>query len=177
MGIEMQNLVAHLPTVQQVVFVGIALLTMAGALFTVLLPNLFHNAMGLVMTFFGVAAIYILLNAEFLAVSQVLVYVGAISTLIMFAIMLTRNMRKKETPSTNRQVLSTAIITVLLFLVIVAFVLNVAWPLGEHELVVTENLIADLGEAFVTTYVVPFELMAVLLLIALAGALMLAKDR
>ena len=177
MGIEMQNLVAHLPTFQQVIFIGFALFTVAGALITVLAPNLFHNAMGLVATFFGVAGIYVLLNAEFLAVSQILVYVGAISTLITFAIMLTRGIMKRDTPSTNRQMLPTVIIVVLLFLVMVAFLLNVAWPNAGQELVVSESLIADLGETFVTTYVVPFELMAVLLLIALAGAIMLARDR
>jgi NADH-quinone oxidoreductase subunit J len=156
---------------------GIALFTMAGALVTVVAPNLFHNAMGLVATFFGVAGIYILLEAEFLAVSQVLVYVGAISTLITFAIMLTRGMMQGKTSSTNRQVLSTAIISVLLFLVIIGIVLNVAWPSVGEELIGGEELIADLGEMFVTSYVVPFMLMAVLLLIALAGAVMLARDR
>jgi NADH:ubiquinone oxidoreductase subunit 6 (subunit J) len=166
-----------LPTIQQIIFMGIALFTMAGALVTVVAPNLFHNAMGLVATFFGVAGIYILLEAEFLAVSQVLVYVGAISTLITFAIMLTRGMMQGKTSSTNRQVLSTAIISVLLFLVIIGIVLNVAWPSVGEELIGGEELIADLGEMFVTSYVVPFMLMAVLLLIALAGAVMLARDR
>ena len=71
----------HWPTIQQIIFVMIATFTAAAALLTVLAPNVFHNAMGLVATLFGVAGIYILLEAEFLAVSQVLVYVGAISTL------------------------------------------------------------------------------------------------
>ena len=165
-----------IPTIQQVIFIGIALFTAAAALVTVLAPNIFHNAMGLVATFFGVAGVYVLLQAEFLAVSQVLVYVGAISTLITFAIMLTRGMMTGGRPSTNRQLLPTAIITVLLFLVIIGIVLNVAWPAGGMELNPGEEMIANLGELFVTAYLVPFELMAVLLLIALAGANMLARD-
>ena len=173
----MQELMAHLPTFQQAVFIGFALFTMAAALVTVAAPNLFHNAMGLVATFFGIAGIYVLLNAEFLAVSQILVYVGAISTLITFASMLTRGIMKRETPSNNRQMLPTAIIAVLLFLVIIGFLLNMTWPNASQELIPTEELIADLGEMFVTSYIVPFELMAVLLLIALAGAIMLARDR
>lgn len=167
----------HLPTFQQVIFIMIALFTAAGALITVLAPNLFHNAMGLVATFFGVAGIYILLEAEFLAVSQVLVYVGAISTLITFAIMLTRGMMQGRSASTNRQVLATSITVGLLFLVVIGILLNVPWPNVGAELDAGEELIADLGEMFVTTYLVPFELMAVLLLIALAGAIMLARDR
>jgi NADH:ubiquinone oxidoreductase subunit 6 (subunit J) len=166
----------HLPTLQQVVFVMIATFTAAAALLTVLAPNVFHNAMGLVATFFGVAGIYILLEAEFLAVSQVLVYVGAISTLITFAIMLTRGMMQGESASTNRQVLSTSIVVGLLFLVMIGILLNVAWPNAGLELNPGEEIIADLGEMFVTSYLVPFELMAVLLLIALAGAIMLARD-
>ncbi len=77
-----------LPTVQQVIFILIAGMTVTGALITALAPNLFHNALGLVLAFFGVAGVYVLLEAEFLAVSQVLIYVGAIATLITFAIML-----------------------------------------------------------------------------------------
>ncbi len=60
-----------LPSIQQVVFVAIALLTITGAMVTVFAPNLFHNALGLVATLFGVAGMYALLEAEFLAVSQV----------------------------------------------------------------------------------------------------------
>ena len=165
-----------LPTIQQVIFVMIAGMTVTGALITALAPNLFHNALGLVLTFFGVAGVYVLLEAEFLAVSQVLIYVGAISTLITFAIMLTRGMMFGRTSSTNRQMLSVAIITVLLFLVLMGLLLNVAWPQVGAELAGGEQLIADLGELFVTTYLVPFELMALLLLVAMAGAILLARD-
>jgi NADH:ubiquinone oxidoreductase subunit 6 (subunit J) len=174
---DLSALPIPLPTIQQVIFMMIALFTMAGALITVVAPNIFHNAMGLVATFFGVAGLYILLEAEFLAVSQVLVYVGAIATLITFAIMLTRGMMQGKSASTNRQVLSTAIIVALLFLVLIGIILNVAWPNVGAELAPGEEIIADLGMMFVTSYVVPFVLMAVLLLIALAGAIMLARDR
>lgn len=174
---DLSALPIPIPTIQQVIFVMIALFTMAGALITVVAPNIFHNAMGLVATFFGVTGIYVLLEAEFLAVSQVLVYVGAIATLITFAIMLTRGMMQGKSASTNRQTLSTAIIASLLFLVLIGIILNVAWPNVGEEISGSEALIADLGEMFVTSYLVPFELMAVLLLIALAGAIMLARDR
>ena len=166
-----------IPTIQQNLFVLIALFTAAGALTVVLAPNLFHNALGLVATLFGVASLYVLMEAEFVAVSQVLVYVGAISTLITFAIMLTRGMMFGGTSRNNRQVLSVAIITVLLFFVLIGMLVNVAWPEVGSELKSSEEIITDLGELFVTTYLIPFEMMALLLLVALAGALMLARDR
>jgi len=165
-----------LPTIQQVIFVLIAGMTITGALIVALAPNLFHNALGLVLAFFGVAGVYVLLEAEFLAVSQILVYVGAISTLITFAIMLTRGMMFGRTSATNQQVLAVAIISVLFFLVLIALLVNVAWPQVGVELGNGEQMIADLGEMFLTTYLIPFELMALLLLVALAGAILLARD-
>ena len=81
-----------IPTLEQAIFLPIALFTAVCALLVVLTPNLFHNALALIGSFFGVTAVYVMLEAEFLAVSQVLIYVGAISTLITFAIMLTRGM-------------------------------------------------------------------------------------
>ena len=82
-----------------------------------------------------------------------------------------------KSASTNRQALSTSIIVALLFLVMIGIILNVAWPNVGADLNPSEEIIADLGEMFVTSYLVPFELMAVLLLIALAGAIMLARDQ
>ena len=92
-----------IPTLQQAVFIPLALFTAICALTVVMSPNLFHNALALVGTLFGVAALYALLEAEFLAVSQVLVYIGAISTLITFAIMLTRGMMFGATSQVNKQ--------------------------------------------------------------------------
>ena len=166
-----------LPTLQQVVFLGVAALAVLGSLIVVLAPNLYHNALGLVGTFFGVAGIYVLLEAEFLAVSQILIYVGAISTLITFAIMLTRGMMFGGTSPTNRNWLAAAIITGLLFVVLGGLLTHVAWTEIGDPLPNGELIIATLGQLFVTTYLIPFELMALLLLVALAGALMLARDR
>jgi NADH-quinone oxidoreductase subunit J len=174
---ELMTLIGpYLPTLQQIVFLSLAGFIAIMALITVLAPNLFHNAMGLVGTLFGVAGIYALLEAEFLAVSQVLVYVGAISTLITFAIMLTRGMMFGRTSTNNKLTLTTSIVVILLFFVLVGFLYTVGWPTGDGTFVAGENLIADLGELFVTTYLVPFEMMALLLLVALAGAIMLARD-
>ena len=74
-----------IPTIQQLVFLGLALFVAVSALITVGARNLFHSALGLVATLFGVAGLYFLMEAEFVGVSQILVYVGAIATLIAFA--------------------------------------------------------------------------------------------
>lgn len=177
-----------IPSLQQVIFVGMAIFAAACALMVVLARNLFHSALALVGTLFAVAGIYALLEAEFLAVSQVLVYIGAISTLITFAIMLTRGMMYGATSPLNRQAGTATMIIGLLFVVLGGLVTYMPWPKEALDLSTLswgafsdrntgEAIIASLGQKFVTTYLVPFELMAVLLLVALAGAILLARDR
>lgn len=177
-----------LPSIQQVVFVALAVFAAVAALTVVLARNLFHSALALVGTLFAVAGIYALLEAEFLAVSQVLVYIGAISTLITFAIMLTRGLMFGATSPLNRQAGTATMIVALFFSVLGGLVVWMPWPNVGVDLstlswgVFTERgtgeaIIATMGQKFVTTYLVPFELMAVLLLVALAGAILLARDR
>jgi NADH:ubiquinone oxidoreductase subunit 6 (subunit J) len=181
-----------IPTLQQAIFLPMAIFTAVMALTVVLAPNLFHSALALVGTFFGVTGIYVMLEAEFLAVSQVLIYVGAISTLITFAIMLTRGMMFGTTSPTNRQWLTSSLIIGLFGILIMGLMAQAPWPVPEAPIDLTtvdwggharvgsttgEQIIAKLGYLFVSDYLVPFELMALLLLVALAGAILLARDR
>lgn len=179
MPVQLQELLSHSPiqSFQQLVFIQVALFTGVMALLVVLSRNLFHSALALVGTLFGVAGIYALLEAEFLAVSQVLIYVGGISTLITFAIMLTRGMMFGLTSPNNQQVVAAAITVVTAFLVLLGLLIQVPWPEVGAELADGEEIIARIGESFVTTYLIPFELTALLLLVVLAGAIMLARDR
>lgn len=166
-----------LPTAAQLVFLGVALLTVFGSLLVVLARNLFHSALGLVAAFFGVAGIYFIAEAEFVGVSQILIYVGAISTLITFAIMLTRGMMFGVTSPRNRQSGTAAIITILTFVVLAALMRAVPWPQAGEAITDGEAIIARLGSLFVNEYVVAFQLLALLLLVSLAGAIVLARDR
>lgn len=165
-----------IPTVGQLVFTAIALFTMLSALGVVISRNLFHNALALVATLFGVAGLYVMLEAEFLAVSQVLVYIGAIATLITFAIMLTRGMMHGRTSLLNHQWGKASLTVFLVFVVLLGFVRAIPWPEAYTALSGGESLIGALGAEFVTTYVVAFEVLGLLLLVALVGAVMLARD-
>lgn len=177
MPANLEELTALLPSFQQFIFVQIALFTAVMALLVVLARNLFHNALALVGTLFGVAGLYALLEAEFLAVSQVLIYVGGISTLITFAIMLTRGMMFGDTSPNNRQAGTAAIIIITLFSVLMGFLLQVPWVEAYVEIADGQAIIANLGRMFVNEYLIPFQMMALLLLVVLAGAIMLARDR
>jgi len=174
----LQNLpIPSLPTLPQLVFLGLAAFIAIAALTTALAHNLFHSALALIATLFGVAAIYFLMEAEFVGISQILVYVGAIATLIAFAIMLTRGLMFGRTSPTNRQKLASGLIASLFFLALAGIMSSIPWPNVGAPLGDGEEIIANLGELFVTTYLLPFELLALLLLVALTGALLLARDR
>ena len=165
------------PSVMQAIFSLLALFVGLSALMVGVTRNLFHSLLCLVATLFGVAAIYFMLEAEFVGVSQILVYVGAISTLITFAVMLTKGMMFGGTSPVNRQSLIAVIISGLLFVTLTGVLTNIPWPAGNEIVPNDASLIAGLGESFVTTYLIAFELMAMLLLVALAGAILLARDR
>lgn len=168
---------APIPTFHQFVFVQVALFTAVMSLLVVISRNLFHSALSLVGTLFGVAGIYALLEAEFVAVSQVLIYVGGISTLITFAIMLTRMMMFGSTAPLNRQAGTAAIIVGTILFVLLGLIYQVPWPQEAVDLPESEGMIALLGQRFVTDYLIPFEMMALLLLVVLAGGIMLARDK
>lgn len=160
--------------ISQLVFFLLAALTIAAALATVLFRNVFHAGLALVGTFFGVAAIYLMLEAEFIAIIQILVYIGAIAVLILFAIMLTRSLMKNEDSNINGQWAWVAAVIVTLFLGMFLIILQVPW--AHSGTAVYTDLVPQLGTALLTTYLLPFEIVSVLLLAALIGAFIIARE-
>lgn len=160
--------------ISQLVFFLVAALTLIAGFATVLLRNVFHAGLALVGTFFGVAAIYLMLEAEFLAVVQILVYVGAIAVLILFAIMLTRSLMKNEDSNINAQWAWVATVIATLFLGMFLIILQVPW--AQNPSAINTDLTPHLGTQLLTTYVLPFEVVSVLLLAALIGAFIIARE-
>lgn len=155
-------------------FYAVLGLSLGAAILVVTTRNIFHSALALVAALLGVAAIYVYLRAEFLAVMQILLYVGAIMTLLIFAIMLTHRIGDRTIPQTNRQS-SIALVTLSAF----AFFLILAIVATPWKLVAPDERIhidaASLGTALMTKYVLPFEIVSVVLLVALIGAIILAR--
>ena len=110
---------------QDVVFWILAVMAIVGALGVVLLPNLFRAALLLIVVFVAVAGMFILLSAEFLAVVQILIYVGAIAILIIFAVMLTRDVQRGNLP--NRMHIPAAVFAALLLSALVAVAVDTEW--------------------------------------------------
>ncbi|MCT0206304.1 NADH-quinone oxidoreductase subunit J [Synechococcus sp. CS-1332] len=162
-------------TTQQICFLVLSATTVVGSLGVVLLPNIVYSAFLLGGVFLSVAGLYLLLNASFVAAAQILVYVGAVNVLILFAIML---VNKQETLAVIpgllvRRLLSGAVCAGLFALLLrVAFTTTWALP-GPPP--VGEEATIRIGEHLFTDYLLPFELASVLLLMAMIGAIVLAR--
>jgi NADH-quinone oxidoreductase subunit J len=158
-----------------------AILSIGGALGVVTSRNLIHGAVYLVISLFGGAGFFVLLSAPFMAAVQVLVYIGAIAILIIFAVMLTRSMTNLS-EILNRQWWLSALVGALLLVLLAAGVIFPVW--GEGGLLpnvpVSDDVATtvDLGIAFVSGdgFVLPFEVASLLLTAAMIGAIVLARD-
>lgn len=158
-----------------IIFLILAGVSVLGALGTVLLRGVVRNAIFLVVSFLGVAGIYAMLQADFLFAVQILIYVGAVSTLILFGIMLTRGVRGEEAQN-NAQLLPAALLSALLFAVILLPVIFLtAWPASADQ--APDTTVALLGQELMGPYALPFEVAGVLLLVALVGAIVVARER
>ena len=160
-----------------IVFLLLTVMTLGGALGVVLSRTLFHSGLLLVLSFAGVVGYYVLLDAGFLAAVQLLVYIGAIAILILFAIMLTRGLMAKQQSQRNQQWLIAALVALLVFVVLVVVLLQVEWPVASEQALASPNVsISQLGQELLGPYVIPFEIASVLLLVALIGAVILARE-
>lgn len=167
----MNHLSEALPAIWFYTFAGVVLVS---ALCVVGLKNIVHCAMFLASTFLGVAAIYFLLNAEFIAVVQVLIYVGAITVLILFAIMLSQKFLGGEIKQHNTQSLPAAALTAVLAGVLIPVLLD-TWGKVEAPAEAMHGTAETVGAMLVQPYVVPFEVASLVLLAAMLGAVVIAR--
>ena len=160
---------------QLIVFGVLALAVVVGALGVVMLPNIVYAALLLGGGFLSVAGLYLMLNASFIAAAQILIYVGAVNVLILFAIML---VNKKEAMGASpgvglRRVLSTGV-CIGLFALLLRVAFSTPWA-TPGPAAIGEDAVIRLGEHFFSDYLLPFELASVLLLMAMIGAIVLAR--
>jgi NADH-quinone oxidoreductase subunit J len=162
-----------------VIFLILSAFILGAAVAVVTVKNIIHSALWLIASFFGVGALYLLMEAEFVAVVQVLVYVGAISILILFAIMLTRHVTGEGVRQLYKRWWVAFLVAAGLFgLLIVPTVYNFNWegavPQAPQPPAISSAV--ELGTAFMREYLLPFELASVLLLVALLGAIVIAFE-
>jgi NADH-quinone oxidoreductase subunit J len=161
----------------QFVFILGAAITLVSALMVVTVKNLIHAAFYLILTLFGVAVLFVLLNATFLAVIQVVVYIGAIAILIIMAVMVTRNVTGSESTIFNTSKWVAALISALVGATLILGLSEWSQLTATASEVDTTTHVAQIGTELVGKYVVPFELASLLLLAALVGAIVIAWPR
>jgi NAD(P)H-quinone oxidoreductase subunit 6 len=161
--------------VQLVSFGILALMMIGAALGVVLLSNIVYSAFLLGLVFISMSGLYILLNAGFVAAAQILIYVGAVNVLILFGIMLV-NKREDYAPVANAWIgtVATASVCAGLFALLSTMVLTTPWAISSAE-PIGDGAVVVLGKHFFTDFLLPFELASVLLLMALIGAIVLAR--
>ena len=167
-------------TGEQIAFLVVALFTLGSGFMVVTTRNLVHAALWLVSTLFGVAVTYALLNASFLAVVQVVVYIGAIAILFIFAVMLTRKDMRDQGAQQNNNWWFGALLSVLTFGGL--FFLLQGWnglSKTAAQIPAGFDAVAELGNELVSPagYVLPFEVASVLLVAALVGAVYVAFNK
>jgi NADH-quinone oxidoreductase subunit J len=157
-------------------FFVFAFITLASAFIVVFSRNIVYSAFSLLFTFFGVAGLYALLQADFLAVTQILIYVGGILVLLLFGVMLTSKVINVELKTGTLHT-----VPALLLVAIVAGTLSglfyTSWKEATPAPSALSTTTPSLGQLLMTTYLLPFEIASVILLIALIGAAMFARKK
>ena len=157
---------------QLALFVIVAIFTLGGALGVVATRNVVHAALFLLLSLLGAAGAYLLLFAEFLALVQVLIYGGAVTIVVLFAVMLTRSSeypRITDNPQWPLGLLTAAVLTVVLG---AAF-----WLAPEMPAQPQAPAFTDLGQSLFTKWALPFEIASLVLLVALIGAIIIARQQ
>ena len=152
-------------------FIGIAACVFA--FLTVVSHDIFHGAVWLSMALLSVSAIYFFLDAPFLGVIQVLVYIGGIITLFVFAIKLTARIGDKAVRQVNEQAIPSAIISLILFFFLVKAISARPWAASSPQAVSIS--LKDLGHSLLSIYVLPFEFLSLVLLAVMIGAIVIGK--
>ena len=163
-----------------ILFLITAVVILGSAVMVVTARNLVHAALWLVSALFGVAVLYAILNAGFIAVVQVVIYIGAIAILFIFAVMLTRREMRDHGPGLNKNWWASALISLLTFGGLVALLSNWGgFSMASPAIPFGFDAVGALGNALISpdAFVLPFEVASVLLVAALVGAVYIAFNR
>jgi NAD(P)H-quinone oxidoreductase subunit 6 len=158
---------------QEFIFLLFALFTIAGAALVAFSKNIVHSAFALLLSFFGVSGLYVILSADFIAATQVIVYIGGILVLILFGVMLTEQIERVNISNAAMKPARAWLLLLAIMAILVIAIFKTHWntvaPLPY------EPKTEPLGNALLSTYLLPFEVASVLLLIALIGAIIAGR--
>lgn len=158
-----------------IVFYAFAILIVVSAFIVVFSKNIMHSAFALMFTLLGIAAFYVLLNADFLAMTQIMVYIGGILILIIFGVMLTTRLTNVDIKKKNIQIMPAAILTAIIGGTLCGIFWNTKWVSFIAPYV--DSTAEYIGLILLTNYILPFEAVSVLLLVAIIGAALIARRK
>jgi NADH:ubiquinone oxidoreductase subunit 6 (subunit J) len=160
-------------TLEVVTFWGLCVLLIGSALAVVLTKNLFHSVLYLALSLTATAGVFLALDAEFLAAVQLLLYAGGVVTIVVFAIVVTERLVGERITQTSRSILAGLVLAGALLLGLLRFLRDADLPVERP--VIAVDVTRAIGQVLLTEFVLPFELLAVLLLVGLLGALYFAR--
>lgn len=165
---------------EEIIFWVFAVVIVSSALVVVLSRNMIYSVFALLFTFFGVAGIYVLLNADFLAITQIMIYIGGILVLLIFGVMLTSRISGVEVKSGQTgkiQIFFAGLISLLIIALLFYIAVSTKWVVVETTGTEVRSTIEIIGKELLTNYILAFESSSVLLLIAIVGASLIARRK
>ena len=160
----------------ELLFLGLIIVIVCSAFWVVISPNLVHSATSLLITLFGVAGLYVFLYADFLAATQIVIYVGGILVLIIFGVMLTNKIDKPVIVANSSNKIIGLFISGFIFSMLSIIVLQTPWNINPDSSQ-GPSTVELIGHLILGKYLLPFELISILLLAALTGSAMLARKK
>ena len=154
-------------------FIMMCALVIASGFWVVFSPSLIHSAVSLMFTLFGTAGLYVFLYADFIAATQIVIYVGGILVLIIFGVMLTSRIEKSSIASSSKNQFIGGMCSLAIFVMLVGVIFNTSWHVGKEY--ISEDSVSMIGKMLLTEYLLPFEIASILLLAALMGAALLSR--
>ena len=154
-------------------FLIIAALVIASAFWVVFSPNLIHSAVSLLFTLFSTAGLYIFPYADFIAATQVVIYVGGILVLIIFGVMLTSRIDTPSIAASSKNQFIGGVGAFTIFVIQVAVIFNTPWHIGTEQS--RDSTVSSIGNLLLNEYLLPFEIISILLLASLMGAALLSR--
>ncbi|MFS1510881.1 NADH-quinone oxidoreductase subunit J [Chengkuizengella sp. SCS-71B] len=169
----LENFIDFILNGKNVLFIIFSMLIIIGAVFLINLQRVVHMVIALATTFISLAGLYVMLDAEFLAFVQVLIYAGAMTILMIFGIMMTKHEKQNEEPKRVLHNVLLLVGSIGFFVILYLAIQDAAFPIQEFTS--TEDNTKMIGIELFTWHVIPFELVSVLLTVAFIGAIVVAK--
>ena len=156
----------------EIVFIILSVITLGSAAIVAFSRNIVWSAFSLFFTFIGVAGFYVLLSSDFLAALQLIIYVGGILVLIIFAVFLTSKLGDVHLSNPSIKVFWGGLICLAIFALLIKLIITWPWKIVDYS---HEPVTSKIGNALLSTYLLPFEVVSVVLVVTLIGAIVIAR--